>query len=343
MTLIAGFRAYSFPVLLGDLVLSANDQRVGVKKKVHRIAPNCAIAWTGSLFVAEQVFRVLRQRFTGENIRKEELEETLTSLEKHKGESLFVVIIGWLIGEEQFCFRWRSDWPNEIFYGEPLYDGTGDAVIEKFAGPTEIRDKENPNLADLELAVDECLNFTTHRMSMEMSADRNHLTFGHAYEIVYYANSEFHYVDDILYLGLTIQFDEQGKITAEEFSNVVYKYRVFGEYSVTERHEQGIGTEIDVILPLGIESTTEAERLGRSLATNYQFSMASQFYCVFLRFLSPTHVSPPIALIHRANVPKDKRLIEVEDNALLFKLHEPFIRWMHDTIKADAAKPPERD
>ena len=337
MTLIAGFKAYSYPILIGDFVLSVQDQRVGLKKKILRIAPNCSVAWTGRGSAAEQIFRVLRKQFTGGRIGKDELEKTLTAFKETDFEPFFVRLIGWLITEEHLCFSWRTDWPSQVFYGDPMYAGSGGSVIERFAGPREMHDAENPNLTDLELAIDSCLSFTTHQMRLEMSADREQLTFGHAYEILYFADSEFHYVDDILYFGLTVQVDEYGKIASTEFDNVVHKYRVFGEYSVTERHEQGIGTQVHVIEPPGADGKGEAEQLASSLSANYQFSMASQFYCVFLRFLSPDYASPPIAIVQRANVPDEKRLIYVDDEgALLFKAHEPFLKWMYDTIKADS-------
>ncbi len=337
MTLIAGFKAFGVPILIGDFVLTVRGERAGVRKKAHKIAPNCSIAWTGHRIPAEQIFRVLRQRFTGGTITREELEETLTGFKEADFNPLSVNLIGWIITEEQLCFRWRSDWPYELFYGAPLYDGSGGEVIQKFAGASEIYDVRNPNVKDLELAIDTCLTFTTNRMSLEMAVTPDRLTFGHSYEILYFADCEFHYVNDILYLALAIRVDEQGGLASVEFHNVFYKYRVFGEYSVTERHEQERGTRIDIIQPLGVDSKTVALELSHSLTANYQFQMASQFYCIFLRIFSPDYASPPMALLERANVRDENRLIHVEDDGLSFRLPDAFIKWIYDTIKADSA------
>ena len=333
MTLIGGFRAYSLPMLIGDFALSVQGERSGLRKKVHKLASNCSIAWTGHLVAAEKVVLSLRQRFSGYDlISKEELEKALTSFGESDFDPLAVVLIGWVNQpQQQFCFRWGSDWPKEVFYGDPMYNGSGADVIEKFFG-VGMHDPTQPHLVDIQLAIDICLAFTTRLMSMEMEINCK-LTFGHAYEILYFANNEFHYVDNVLYLTLTIQFDDDERIMKADFGDVFYKYRSFGEYAVTERHDrkQG-GSKMNIITSLGSDRVKE-KPLVQSLIQNYDYRMASRYYCIFIQFCAPNYTSKPFALLERGDIPPENCLIEADNGGLNFKLNEPMMKQFYNTVR----------
>jgi hypothetical protein len=111
MTLIAAFRVKDTPLVLGDFMLSTRQVTPsGLTKKVHRIAPNLALAWTGHLIVAETVIGAARNHFENVTATVSALEHFLTEGDWEFGASLCAEIIGWIIDSEtQRCFRWRSD------------------------------------------------------------------------------------------------------------------------------------------------------------------------------------------------------------------------------------------
>ena len=162
MTLIGAFKAYGTPFLIGDFVLSVQGQRAGVRKKVHRLGPNCGAAWTGHLIAALPVFRALHQRFDGQTpVSKLELQDVLASFKPTDFGSTELRIIGWVIDGDEYCFRWRSDWTDELIHAEPAYDGSGQAIIQKWGGDRPIFDAAQPELIDLNLAVDNVLAIST--------------------------------------------------------------------------------------------------------------------------------------------------------------------------------------
>lgn len=338
MTLIAGFKAHGTPFLLGDFVLSAQGERAGVRKKVHRLGPNCCVAWTGHLIAANPVFRTLRERFDGHTlISKQELEQILSAFHPSDFGETNVVLVGWVIEDDQFCFRWRSDWPQELIPAEPAYDGSGSPIIQKWGGEATIHDASDPNLADLDLAIDTVLGISTNLMSQEIfySEDLKKITFGHAYEILYFEDAEFRYVDNVLYFAITIEFDNNGKVMSSDFAPVFYKYRVLGEeYSLTECHENPIGTTVNFITPVGSDYR-RAKEFASSFLRAYQFDMAARYYCVFVRLIAPDFTSPFFSLIQRADAPAALRLVEGEGKEISFKLPDAWAENWYNTIRGD--------
>lgn len=60
MTLIAGFRSFDTPVLIGDFLITDGDAKSGLQKKVLLVADNFALAWTGHLLAADSVVKSLQ-------------------------------------------------------------------------------------------------------------------------------------------------------------------------------------------------------------------------------------------------------------------------------------------
>jgi hypothetical protein len=105
-------------------------------------------------------------------VSKEALEDALTHVDESDFRIPYIVIIGWIIeGGEPFCFRWRSDWPKEVFYDRSAFEGSGKRIVERWAGPSGIHDAAAPNAVDLDQAVDTSLAITTNLMSEEILAN----------------------------------------------------------------------------------------------------------------------------------------------------------------------------
>ncbi len=300
------------------------------------------------LIAAEQVFRVLHERLgDAESIKRETLAKVLTEFNNSEFGSLNVVLIGWIMDGEQYCFRWRSDWPQEVFYPESAYEGSGSHIVESLCGPGGISDPSAQEQIDLDLAIDTSLSIATTLMRMEILGSDNlsDLTFGHAYEILYFDGREFRYVSDVLYLVATVEFDEDGKFIAEELTGPIYKYRAFGEYSVTERFDP-LNKHIDchVITPVGLDSTSNANEPLQSLKAGYrsrnnQFPAASSFYCIFFRFVAPGFTSPLFSVVQPGKVPAGQAFVGIDDDGnLTYDFRNSRIQWMYNTIRANVEK-----
>lgn len=140
MTLIAAFRSYGVPALIGDLLISDGSRR----KKVQIIADRLAIAWTGHLVAAQAVVKALQAELGTRSPTRKILESILTNptFASELG-SWHVTLIGWIVeGTTAHCFRWNSLYPIEVFYGDPMYDGSGDFEAQRFLGDVGLHSPE---------------------------------------------------------------------------------------------------------------------------------------------------------------------------------------------------------
>ena len=335
---------------MGDFVLSVAGQRTGLRKKIHKMGPNCAVAWTGALVSANLVFRTLRQRFnTAELIKRDALEEALTGFNAADFGSRHIIVIGWIVDGGKHCFRWRSDWPQEVFYDQSAYGGSGKTIVERWCGESGIHESSDPDKIDVDQAIDGCLAIATNLMSIEMleSGNLSQLTFGHGYEALYLAATEFQYVSNILYLAATIEFDAEMKVSSKNLTGPIFKYRAFGEYSVIETfNPSGRGIDCHIITPAGLEDETESRDLLQSLVSNYKltkngykFPVASDFYCVFLNFVASGFIAPPFSIVQPRSVPAGQEFVQIDDDGnLLFNFRTTQLEWMYKTMRADREK-----
>lgn len=228
MTLIAGFRSYDTPFLIGDFLLTSNTLgRSGLRKKILLIADNFALAWTGDLFAAEVVIKTLQSRLDLSGVTLENVRAVLTKSPLHLG-VFHVVIICWIVDHEgQHCFRWRSDYPKEFFVGCPMYDGSGEEVIEAIAGPKGLHDSSGNSNVNPVVAA---LQVTTNLMKAEIFGPSTEtFGFGFAYELLYLVDGfKFEYVDNVSYTGITYELDENGHYIGSSFSGAYYKYQSYG-------------------------------------------------------------------------------------------------------------------
>ncbi len=83
MTLIAAYREFKAPILIGDLLITRNGIPAGASKKLHIIRSNLALSWTGSQIAAELVVGRLHRELSAIPSHRE-LELHLTeSSERH--------------------------------------------------------------------------------------------------------------------------------------------------------------------------------------------------------------------------------------------------------------------
>lgn len=235
MTLIARFDSFDTPILMGDFLISATNRPAGLKKKICRIGSNLAIGWTGHRLAAEIVIKQLDQYCCEHKISQSTLEEFFTTFNTADLCQLSVHIIGWLITDTENCpFLWNSEYPGELFYDHPIFDGTGaDVVAQQVGSGFRGNFTDHTPLPDMPLTA--TLRVATELMKDEITDKINQtMGFGHAYEILYWNGERWEYLDNIAYLVITIRLNEQEIAESYEITGSIYKYSTHGEFAVTE-------------------------------------------------------------------------------------------------------------
>ena len=320
MTLIAGFRTFGVPILIGDFLLTRRGQPAGLSKKVRKLRKNCVLGWTGQQLAAERVMRHLDQRLTVQHTTRQELELCLRSYDVLELGSLAVRLVGWVVDDEEHCFRWNSGYPHEVFYGEPMFDGSGDTTIETLTGLRFINDPLEPNLVSTKRAVDASLDIATSLVSDEVFNGINRRRgFGHAYEILYLQGQEFEYVSDVLYVLLAFAASDEGVLSGPKIRRPIYKYRALEELSVVDTLGENNERLIHLITAVGdSQSKSRAAAYARQLEQTpkkeLHFGFESQYYCIFVHVESGPLVGHLLTTVQGPEWPPEQCFIKAEKN-----------------------------
>ncbi len=254
-------------MLMGDLLITNSGVPSTIRKKVTILTKNFAVGWTGSLPTARAVIGKLRQTLPSEGIvDKKWLEDALTAYAADDFGHLGINLVGWLIADEDYCFRWRSDYPIEVFYGDPMVDGSGAPACRRDFGEdgagshTSSKRNERDDLNRIELneyhipeSLHLSLNIATRLMSDEILSTGFYRSFsiGHAYEIIYLGNNGFQYLDNLFYFVLTLHFDENGGCISQVVESPCYKYHTEQEHAILEKYSHTQShVHVDIIEPL---------------------------------------------------------------------------------------------
>ena len=317
MTLIAAFKTREVPILLGDFLLTAgyNPSAAsyipsGLRKKVHLISSNFVVAWTGKSIAAIPVLKDLFEKFNGHCVSYEQIEQFLINYPVQENLGNYSVhLIGWVIDHTSHCFLWNSQYPKELFLEPFHYDGTGDKTIEK-----NVRDKleakllstNDPNggvVPNVGRAILDSLGMACNLISDEVLAGNNQrMGFGHAYEILYFDEGAFKYVDNVLYMTWDFHFDDNrmnqtGELNVQGTLYNVYKYRNFSNYAVVETIDiKNNYEEFHTITPMYEERRGAVDSIIQIAYTELKsYPYACNYYCVYVRFLSTDN--PPLISI----------------------------------------------
>jgi len=296
VTLIAAYREHGVPVLLGDFLLTISNvaglQQAGSRKKVHLLHGNLAVGWTGRQFVAEDVLTRLHERFRAERPTRQALEAFLKSIPVNQYPTGTVCLIGWICEEQPYCFRWRADWPKEVFYADFHVDGSGASVVEDFVrGATQ----HLPDAASRHSPVVAALSLTGYLIEDDIWVGANHAAgFGYAYEVLMLEDGEFRYVNDVLYLAVTCPFDHTGRYLTPTLNRIAYKVDHIGDHTIVEMRRLGEGQVIrrDLIAPA--YRVTDAEDEAATVATvNYPYTFAARHSCLIATFVRDADTQGP--------------------------------------------------
>jgi hypothetical protein len=302
MTLIAGFHSAGKPALMGDFMLSRSNVFSGTRKKIRRISNNFAVAWTGSLVGANHVIKALQEALDPSRVTLDEVRAVLTNPELTNGLPE-VVLIAWVVeSTQQNCFRWRSDYPGEIFPGLPLFDGSGDARAEQLM-PQGVFNTLVSDAARNLSATDGVLYVSSNLMRHEIvGPSTKDDCFGVAYEVLLWDDSSrrFSYVDDIFYFAMFVDFSDAGEPLNGKLHPVRYKVKSEGEFTVVMRIDfDKKRNEIHVIPPAGHDLSAEVEKLARRVKAEADVALPikSTWYCAFLVMRSPSVTLPAATLV----------------------------------------------
>jgi hypothetical protein len=238
MTLVAAYRTLGVPVLLGDFLISDdNRRRVGLKKKVHHLQSNLAVGWTGDEIAAYSLLTYLHERHEQEPPTRRAVEQSLTSFPAADLGTFGVEVIGWIYDGQPHCFRWRSDWPHEVFYDDYFLAGSGERLIGRMIGDSTAQARVPDSvIRDVEAhAVKETLWDVSRLMADEVGAHQNQSAgFGHAYEVLALLGGEFHYIEHVVFVFAEIGFDGQDRCISATLHPVIYRSHHVRDYAVVQ-------------------------------------------------------------------------------------------------------------
>lgn len=334
MTLVAGFRAFGCPILLGDFLLTS-PQGHGVRKKIVRVAPNFAVAWTGHLAAADSVVRCLQDGLACGTVDMSAVERILITPSTAELGSLSVVLVGWVADATgEHSFRWRSDYPHEVFRVDPVFEGSGQQTAASLIGSGRAGQL---NASD-PVAVSG-LDVATRLMATELVDESySDLGFGFAYELLAMnPHRTFEYVDEVLYFAVTHEFDAGGRHQKSAFLGRIFKYWTVNEFSFwrmidpTSPEDQ----ELHIVTPIGRYDSYEADRLLRHCAAQKEFPFSSDHYVSFFHLQAPGFASPLLV----ANLHDDRSgegaPIAVTGDSLHLALDRGVLEHTYRIVRAD--------
>lgn len=240
MTMIAAYKIYDTPILVGDVTLSDGKVRKGSSKKIYKISNNLVIAWTGDLIAAQFVIRDLFNNLPREETIGEDLVQRLTNFSADDFGNHHAIIIGWLIDDSASCFRWNSGYPKEVFFTDECFDGTGgdyfssliNSADAKEAGFSDVHTKEG--CAVLETIGKVC----QARFQESLYPEEWDPTFGMGYEILYFYEGRFRYIDSITNIGWDYDWNPENNTGTMRFPPHTFRYYIRKDGPVVQKHDK---------------------------------------------------------------------------------------------------------
>ena len=133
MTLVAIFKVDDIPMMIGDLLISRNNQPVGCNKKVHLIGPNFAIGWSGDFLAACVVIPDIYAEFGERRVTYEEVKTFLTMYPSSQKLGQFNAnFMAWIVEDQPRGFLWNSGWGAELQEREYDAIGSGEDTFTRF-------------------------------------------------------------------------------------------------------------------------------------------------------------------------------------------------------------------
>jgi hypothetical protein len=341
LTLVAAYRSETVPILIGDFLITSEGGEDKYLKKIHRIGPNFAIGWTGHLVVAKMVINELYAEFKDRRVTKRDIEIHLSKHDPSDFGSLQVFLIGWIIDDEQYCFRWNSSWSQELFLCPYCYDGSGGPVLEELIGkrisaPGDIT-PQTIHAAIMDVLYTACI-LTSDEVMLKINREMH---FGFAYEILYFDGTRFEYVDDILYAFVFVVLDPTGTIVQREFSPILYRYNNYGEYSIVRVFDATDRFTRHYIIDSAKQRSEKTRYEIGKMRTNWQkgkirvFELKSVYYCIYADLIQEGKRFAQVPLIVDGTALEDSPFISITDgkDGSELSIKEAVFTWAYNSIK----------
>lgn len=306
MTLVAAFQHNGVPILLGDFLLTAQqDNGAYIRKKVHRISPNLVVGWADSKLSARVVLRELNDEFRNQHVTRGALENFLTHYPTDELRSLSVYLLGWIVDGEPHCFLWNSLYPEELFYGSPNFIGSGSPAFRKLLDQRLVFARSTGS-SNVEEAILFSLTKSCRLISDEMFGGLNReLQFGFGFETLCFDGEQFRFVDNVLYTAFDIFYDVRKGNIQTRFHEAMLKYRSFGDYSAVQVNLPGENrTKFFAITSVFDDMPGLLERIpGINVSSNKTLPVASDYYCLYYRLHASDGLSTNGVMVYRADAP----------------------------------------
>lgn len=341
MTMIAAFKAHHTPVIIGDFLITKKTSHSS-KKKIIKLSDNVVIGWAGDLLAANEIMPLIYENILKPRISKEELERILTKDITIDCGKLSINIIGWIADEDNYCFRWNSAYPNEIYYDESMFDGSGEEMARTVVTGHDI-EVEDPELSSDEAIRCALLATCGRFMNTEVFGQslQKKYSSGISYEALFLnKKGTFEYLENILYFGITCNFDENKNCIRAELSEIYFKYETIGRYSTKlgiYNYKTGY-KDIHVITAPGVRTSLSAGLGPNSILKNdlFSFSFESDFYCIGLKFKSPSYKTEYSLLIDYAKNGKSRHIEAATESGIKLNLSINELEHLHHLFCAES-------
>lgn len=243
MTLIATYKKFDIPVLLGDVLITGGGKE-SYCKKINKVSSNFVIGWTGRKLNAVTVLKPLFETFGNKKVSMKEVEEFLLSFDT----SQFIgdenenklLMSGWIIDDEEYSFLWNGNYNNfetkELFFdeGNGIFLGSGSNFFEGLLQESEEVPIHTSNSDLYFQAVGSVLKEVCALTNGEYPATNKSWRngFGFAYEVLIYDGNRFNYLDNILYLTVDVQTTKDWEIIKYSVVPYIYHHKVYGNISL---------------------------------------------------------------------------------------------------------------
>lgn len=186
----------------------------------------------------EQINQELRSGF----IEKAYLEDYLKAIPDNHFGSISAHLLGWVVSDEPECFFWRTDYPHEVYWGEPRAEGSGQKTLDFMLRRVPKLKPNLPPAQNFEQGRSFALHLCGGLMADEISGiNFRDKSFGHAYEILYHDGKCFKYVPSVLYTRIDCHY-KNGILFSSRIYDNVYKYQHFKNISFLQNFNLKDGT-----------------------------------------------------------------------------------------------------
>lgn len=331
MTVVAAFKAFETPLLVADMLLTAESniqgdsflptapgaaatlpneiqaKVAGTRKKLHLFGGQLAVAWSGSWLAASSILQALKENSVTNIPDQDSLVSFLTKQTEWADDQISVVLTGWLGKPEPTCFRWNSAWPQEVFFDDRFFDGSGDEIFEALLDEKVMAGTGALLQSSVERAIYAALAKVGKLVSHEVfTGETLRSRFGYCYEIAYYDGAEFRYLDEVTYLSWLVRISDTEPRYQAQPAPAIVKYKNLGEYSAVQTvrldTRPTVQTFFEVVTPAySTMPEIDPAKIG-PLPAN------SNIFCNVLQINSPTY-NGVAALVNHAS---DKSFMNFE-------------------------------